>query len=41
MKDRAKWDAWNSRSGLSKEDAMKAYIEKVDSLCGTTFSSQT
>jgi acyl-CoA-binding protein len=40
MKDRAKWDAWNSRKGLSKEDAMKAYIEKVDTLCGTTFSSE-
>eukprot|EP00741_Cyanophora_paradoxa_P000202 tig00000402_g196.t1 len=24
---KAKWEAWNGRKGMSKEDAMKAYIE--------------
>lgn len=27
VESRAKWDAWNSVKGLSKEDAMKKYIE--------------
>lgn len=40
MSEKAKWDAYNGKKGMSKEDAMKAYIEKVDSLCGTTFGSQ-
>ncbi|XP_041961612.1 acyl-CoA-binding protein-like isoform X3 [Alosa sapidissima] len=26
MKGKAKWDSWNSRKGMSKEDAMTAYI---------------
>ncbi|XP_062395060.1 acyl-CoA-binding domain-containing protein 7 [Sardina pilchardus] len=26
MKGKAKWDAWNSRKGMSKEDAMTAYV---------------
>uniref|UniRef100_A0A670I6E0 Acyl-CoA-binding protein n=1 Tax=Podarcis muralis TaxID=64176 RepID=A0A670I6E0_PODMU len=26
----AKWDAWNSLKGMSKEDAMKSYIKKVE-----------
>ncbi|XP_077431412.1 acyl-CoA-binding protein-like isoform X3 [Vanacampus margaritifer] len=26
MKGKAKWDAWNSRKGMSKEDAMSAYV---------------
>ncbi|KAM6995439.1 acyl-CoA-binding domain-containing protein 7 [Tautogolabrus adspersus] len=26
LKGKAKWDAWNSRKGMSKEDAMTAYI---------------
>ncbi|XP_060756922.1 acyl-CoA-binding domain-containing protein 7 [Neoarius graeffei] len=26
MKGKAKWDAWNSRKGMSTEDAMTAYI---------------
>ncbi|XP_065522541.1 acyl-CoA-binding domain-containing protein 7 [Lathamus discolor] len=29
LKARAKWEAWNLKKGLSKEDAMKAYISKV------------
>ncbi|XP_026172547.1 acyl-CoA-binding domain-containing protein 7 [Mastacembelus armatus] len=26
MKGKAKWDAWDSRKGMSKDDAMSAYI---------------
>ncbi|XP_036929060.1 acyl-CoA-binding domain-containing protein 7 isoform X2 [Acanthopagrus latus] len=26
MKGKAKWDAWNSRKGMSNDDAMSAYI---------------
>ncbi|KAL4617084.1 acyl-CoA-binding domain-containing protein 7 [Arapaima gigas] len=26
MKGKAKWEAWNSRAGMSKDDAMTAYI---------------
>mmetsp|Transcript_109904 Transcript_109904/g.154095 ORF Transcript_109904/g.154095 Transcript_109904/m.154095 type:complete len:97 (+) Transcript_109904:37-327(+) len=29
LEARAKWDAWNANKGMSKEDAMKAYIAKV------------
>lgn len=25
---RAKWDAWNSRKGMSKDDAMSAYCDE-------------
>ncbi|XP_056649737.1 acyl-CoA-binding protein isoform X2 [Monodelphis domestica] len=32
FKGKAKWDAWNSLKGKSKEDAIKAYIEKVEEL---------
>lgn len=32
FKGKAKWDAWNSRKGLSNQDAEKQYIELVDSL---------
>ncbi|KAI5621060.1 acyl-CoA-binding protein isoform 1, partial [Silurus asotus] len=31
---KAKWDAWDSKKGMSKEDAMKAYISKVEELKG-------
>ncbi|XP_009471817.1 PREDICTED: acyl-CoA-binding protein [Nipponia nippon] len=34
FKGKAKWDAWNALKGMSKEDAMKAYIEKVEELKG-------
>ncbi|XP_012673585.1 acyl-CoA-binding domain-containing protein 7 [Clupea harengus] len=27
LKGKAKWDAWDSRKGMSKEDAMTAYIK--------------
>ncbi|KAG7474173.1 hypothetical protein JOB18_003215 [Solea senegalensis] len=26
MKGKAKWDAWDSRKGMSKDDAMSAYV---------------
>uniref|UniRef100_A0A673T611 Acyl-CoA-binding protein n=1 Tax=Suricata suricatta TaxID=37032 RepID=A0A673T611_SURSU len=32
LKGKAKWDAWNQLKGTSKEDAMKAYINKVEEL---------
>jgi acyl-CoA-binding protein len=32
MKGRAKHDAWASRRGVSKDDAMKKYIALVDEL---------
>jgi diazepam-binding inhibitor (GABA receptor modulating acyl-CoA-binding protein) len=28
----AKWDAWNSLQGTSKEDAMQQYIDLIESL---------
>lgn len=31
-KGRKKWEAWNSKKGMSKEDAMKAYIELVKAM---------
>lgn len=40
MQAKAKWDAHNGKRGMSKEDAMKAYVDKVDALCGTSFASQ-
>ncbi|XP_054915637.1 acyl-CoA-binding protein-like [Poeciliopsis prolifica] len=29
---KAKWDAWNAKKGLSKEEAMVAYVELVEKL---------
>ncbi|XP_065443013.1 acyl-CoA-binding domain-containing protein 7 isoform X1 [Chrysemys picta bellii] len=29
LKAKAKWEAWNLKKGLSKEDAMTAYISKA------------
>ena len=34
MKGKAKWDAWEKRKGVSKDDAMTAYIAKVKELGG-------
>ncbi|KAM9287360.1 acyl-CoA-binding protein [Morus bassanus] len=34
FKGKAKWDSWNALKGMSKEDAMKAYIAKVEELKG-------
>jgi diazepam-binding inhibitor (GABA receptor modulating acyl-CoA-binding protein) len=35
VKARYKFDAWVSRKGLSKEEAMKKYIELIDRLEGS------
>ncbi|XP_020633632.3 acyl-CoA-binding domain-containing protein 7 [Pogona vitticeps] len=32
MKAKAKWEAWNLKKGLSKDDAMKAYISKANGM---------
>ena len=32
IRGRAKFDAWSARQGMSKDDAMKAYIELANSL---------
>ncbi len=32
MVGRAKWDAWNSCKGASKDDAMQQYIDLIKSL---------
>ncbi|XP_026753574.1 acyl-CoA-binding protein homolog [Galleria mellonella] len=32
LKGKAKFEAWTSKKGTSKEDAQKAYIAKVESL---------
>lgn len=32
LKGRAKYDAWAKRKGVSKDDAMKKYVELVDDL---------
>lgn len=32
LKGKAKWDAWNGKKGLSKDDAMTAYVAKVQEL---------
>ena len=32
LKGKAKWDAWDSKKGMGKEEAMNQYIEVVKSL---------
>ena len=32
LKGRAKFDAWNARQGMGREDAMKAYVSLVAEL---------
>ena len=32
QKERAKWDAWNEREGMSADDAKKQYSEAVKRL---------
>lgn len=34
MVGRAKWDAWNGLKGTSSEDAMRQYVDLIDSLRG-------
>ena len=35
MRGRAKFDAWATHKGQSRDDAMAAYIAKIDELAGT------
>jgi len=34
FKGRAKWDAWKQRAGLSREEAMRQYVDLVERLEG-------
>lgn len=34
IKGRAKWDSWSTKKGLSREQAMQAYVALVDRLVG-------
>ena len=34
LKDRAKWDAWDGKKGMSHEAAEKAYTELIGELLG-------
>ncbi|XP_020783659.1 acyl-CoA-binding domain-containing protein 7 [Boleophthalmus pectinirostris] len=34
LKGKAKWDAWNSRKGMSTDDAMSAYITLAKEVIG-------
>ena len=34
LKDKAKWEAWNSRKGMSNDDAKVKYVETVKKLAG-------
>ncbi|CDW59642.1 Putative acyl-coenzyme A binding protein, partial [Trichuris trichiura] len=34
LKARSKWNAWKCCKGMSKEEAMKSYIEKAQALIG-------
>uniref|UniRef100_A0A3Q0S372 Acyl-CoA binding domain containing 7 n=1 Tax=Amphilophus citrinellus TaxID=61819 RepID=A0A3Q0S372_AMPCI len=34
LKGKAKWDAWESRKGMSKDDAMSAYITQAKEVIG-------
>lgn len=34
LKGRAKFDAWTGKKGLSKDQAMEAYVKLVDRLAG-------
>ncbi|CAK9297695.1 unnamed protein product [Gordionus sp. m RMFG-2023] len=32
IKEKAKWESWNAKKGMTKENAMKAYIKLAESL---------
>ena len=34
IKGRAKWDAWNGKKGVTREQAMESYVALVDRLVG-------
>ncbi len=33
IKESSKWNSWTERKGLSKEDAMKKYVNVVNQIC--------
>lgn len=35
LKGKAKWDAWNAKKGMSKDEAKRAYIARAASLIET------
>jgi len=35
LKGKAKWDAWNGKKGMSKEEAKSAYVDRVKQLVET------
>ncbi|CAG2177650.1 unnamed protein product [Oppiella nova] len=35
LKGKAKWDAWNSKKGMSKDEAKSAYVNRVKGLVET------
>ncbi|CAM6000244.1 unnamed protein product, partial [Sphagnum balticum] len=35
LKGKSKWDAWNSKKGMSKDEAKSAYINRAKSLVET------
>lgn len=35
LKGKAKWDAWNGKKGMSKEEAQRAYIARAKQLAET------
>ncbi|RMZ93867.1 Acyl- -binding domain-containing 5 [Brachionus plicatilis] len=37
--ERAKWNAWNELGNLSKEDAMKSYINEMKNIISGLFAS--
>lgn len=32
LKGKAKWNAWNDKKGINKDEAMKKYVEYADGL---------
>lgn len=37
FKGRAKWDAWNTKKGLTKNQAMSDYVAIVEEITGEKF----
>ncbi|XP_054168766.1 acyl-CoA-binding protein homolog isoform X2 [Oppia nitens] len=35
LKGKAKWDAWNGKKGMSKDEAKAAYVSRVNALVET------
>lgn len=39
FRGRAKWDAWSARKGMTRAEAMEAYVALVDRLAETSTST--